>query len=112
MTWLNEGDVRDAVHYIENPWRDDPERPNLKRAVKTLEALVEWTNENSDGWPYWPKPSRAASKLQEIIQNSVLSYQGRTGYASDISEHELKQALIPVKAFLTRQKVDHSEVIK
>lgn len=112
MTWLNEYDVQDAVHYIENPWRDDPERPNLKRAVKTLEALVEWTNRNSDGWPYWQKPSRAASKLSEIIQDSVLSHQGRTGYASDISEGELKRALTPIKSFLTKRGVPHEEVIR
>lgn len=112
MTWLNEHDVRDAVHYIEHPWRDEPERPNLKRAVYTLEALVDWTNSNSDGWHSWPKPGRAANKLQNIIENSVLSHQGRTGYASDISEAELKRALTPIKAFLTRQGVKHEEVIR
>lgn len=112
MTWLNEHDVADAVRYIENPWRDDPERPNLKRAVKTLEALVEWTNANSDGWPYWQAPSRAANKLQGIIDTYVLSLQGRTGYAADISEGELKRALTPIKSFLTKRGVPHEEIIQ
>lgn len=82
--------------------------PNLNRASVTLYQLMQWTNQNSDGWAYWPKPCRAAKRLQEALYDADLA---RWDGVEDMSDADLKKALAPIKAFLTRQGVDHSEVI-
>jgi hypothetical protein len=56
MLFMNEHEVREAAHRYRA-------HPTLGPATRTLAALVEWTNCNSDGWPYWPKPCRAARAL-------------------------------------------------
>jgi len=71
--------------------------PNLYAAVRTLDNLVQWTNQNSDGWPYWSKPSNAARALQVLIHD-VDRFDPQ-----DISAADLRKALIPIKAFRTRQ---------
>lgn len=101
MRFMNEWDIDRAYETIAG----NPDAPNLSRAVITLATLVEWTNSNSDGWAYWPKPCRAAGKLQALIQ-------GAYDHDDDVTAAELTAALTPVKAFLTRQGVNHGEVIK
>lgn len=84
----------------------DFHRPNAQEAVLTLARLMEWTNSNSDGWAYWRKPVAAATKLQVIVRD-------RHYYdfeQEDVSARELKAAYTPIKAFLTRQGVAHSEI--
>ena len=63
-----------------------------------------WADANSDGWAYWPKPARAARKLQMLLD-------GKSCCSPDVSGAELKAALSPVKAFLTRHGVSHEEVL-
>lgn len=92
MSWMNEYDVEDALYRFT---RQDT--PNLLTAATLLDRLVRWTNSNSDGWAYWPKPSRAAARLQELLQ-SADRYDPR-----DVPDAELRKALSPIKAFLTRQ---------
>lgn len=87
----------------------DSHRPNLQRAVLTLDRLKDWTNENSDGWAYWRKPCAASAKLQEIVSNRYFSPRHMLTDA-DIPEALLKKAYTPIKAFLTRQGVDHSVI--
>jgi hypothetical protein len=60
MMFMNEHEIADAAER----YRD---HPILGPATRTLRNLAEWTNENSDGWPYWSKPIRAAARLQEMI---------------------------------------------
>lgn len=79
------------------------DRPNLQRGSAVLVNLRDWANRNSDGWAYWPKPARAARQLMELLSERH--------YVADITEAELKTALRPIKSFLTRQGVNHSEVI-
>lgn len=77
--------------------------PNRGKLVEVVDRLREWADDNSDGWSSWPKPSRAASKAADIIQGD------RTNSAfdrPDATEAEVRAALSPVKAFLTRQRVD------
>lgn len=52
---MNEYDIDDAVAR----WRVET-HPNLAAAALTLQNLVRVVNRNSDGWPYWQPPSRAA----------------------------------------------------
>ena len=98
MSWMNEYDVEDAVRSL----TDTDETPNLATGALVLERLVNWTNSNSDGWPYWTKPSNAAAKLQELLQAADRFN------PKDCTEAELKKTLTPIKAFLTRQGADLS----
>lgn len=76
--------------------------PNLGRGAFVLARLATWTNRNSDGWPYWQKPARAADRLMSLLT-------GADRFDPvDVSEADLKRAVSPIKAFLTRQGVDHA----
>jgi hypothetical protein len=100
--WMNEYDIEDALT------RFTDETPNLKRGAQILDTLKEWTNANSDGWPYWKKPSNAARKLMDLVGAA----RGSSPYTiADITEAELKAALTPIKSFLTRQEVNHAEIL-
>lgn len=104
MTWLNEYEVEEAVRLF----RDD-EVPNLSAGAQALQALVNWTNSHSDGWPYWRLPSQAAKRLQQALYEARMqAYRDRV---EDISEADLKAALRPIKAFLTKQGANAVEVL-
>jgi hypothetical protein len=77
----------------------------LGPAIKTLNNLVEWTNQNSDGWAYWPKPARAAGKLMELIDGPGTHRYGDRR-REDVTIAEYRKALAPIKAFRTRQGAD------
>ena len=97
MLYMNRFEVQDAC----DRYRD---HPILSPATRTLRELVEWTDRNSDGWPYWSKPCRAAARLMELI--------GDTRTYLDQPEREdatldaLKRAYRPLRAFATRQGAD------
>jgi len=98
MRFMNDYDIQDAnarygTHQILGP------------AVRTLNNLVEWTNNNSDGWAYWPKPARAAAKLMELIERDGTN-QFRNREREDVTVGEYRKALAPIKAFRTRQGAD------
>ena len=95
MRFMNENAVR----------RFGDDTPNLQRAATVLRRLETWTDAHSDGWAYWPKPARAAARLMDALETA-----DRFNPA-DISAAELTKALAPVKAFLTRQSISHSEVL-
>lgn len=97
---MNEWDVED----LERRFYVD-ETPHLREAARVLARLVDWTNRNSDGWCYWPKPSRAAKSLMTLLE-AADRYD-----PVDVTATQLTKALSPVKAFLTRQGVAHEEVL-
>jgi len=98
MLYMNEYEVEEArARYASHPV--------LGPATRTLANLVDWTNRNSDGWAYWPKPVRAAERLQQLIQGKVPESRWDTERA-DATPEALKAALRPVKAFRTRQGAD------
>jgi hypothetical protein len=104
MAWMNEWDVEDALRYF----GDDT--PNLRTGAIVLGHLVMWTNDNSDGWPYWHKPSRASQRLQDLLSGAMNDYR-RGNAVPDISDRTLRSALTPIKAFLTRQGVPHDQIL-
>lgn len=106
MRFMNEWDIsRAADRYATN------DTPNLRAAVLTLEKLQHWTNRNSDGWAYWPKPARAAAKLMALIEGDGTYAAICEREEHDVTSAALRAALSPVKAFLTRQGVDHADII-
>ncbi len=62
------------------------------RAARFLSEFRHEVNANSDGWPYWSPPVKAAAKLMGLIQNPAL-----------VIEQDLKAALRPIKSFYTRR---------
>lgn len=100
---LNQYQIDDAQREA----AEDFHRPNAQAAVLTLARLVEWTNNNSDGWAYWSKPSNASKKLQSLVKRAY-------GYGSDpdtdLTAREVKDAYATIKGFLTRNGTDHREV--
>jgi hypothetical protein len=98
--WMNEWDIEEAIRRF-----DRPDTPNLGQGALILDRLMRWTNRNSDGWPYWSKPSNAARSLMKLLQ-AADRYD-----PVDVTPAELKKALSPIKAFLTRQGVSHDEIL-
>lgn len=97
--WMNEWEVEDNLIRFN---RGDT--PNLGKAAFILTRLVIWTNRNSDGWPYWSQPSNAAGKLMELFQSKDRFD------PEDATEAEIRKAMSPIKAFLTRRGVDHDVI--
>ena len=100
--WMNEWDVQDMRLRL----HDTDNCPNLRDGADTLFRLMAWTNQNSDGWPYWQKPARAAARLMDLLQAADRFD------PQDCTEAELKKAYTPIKSFLTRQGVDHPVVFR
>jgi hypothetical protein len=101
MMFLNEHEVQEARRFF-----DDDDTPNLRAGAEALAALVAWTNSNSDGWPYWSKPSRAAQRLMTTLHDARQPWY-RGSEVKDISPAMLAAVLRPIKAFLTREGVSH-----
>lgn len=96
MPFLNEYDIDrlySRFHYD----------PLLGPAVETLECLRIWTNANSDGWAYWPKPSRAAAKLQNLLYEADRYERTNRREGAWPTKADVKKAYTPIRAFLTRQ---------
>ena len=94
MLFMNEYEIENAVMR----YALEGDEPVLGPAAVTLRNLMDWTNRNSDGWPYWPKPCRAAAKLQALFP--------RRWDDERPTVEQYRAALRPVKAFRTRQGAD------
>jgi len=84
--------------------------PNLGTAALTLQRLQEQVDSMSDGWGYWRAGTAAGGRLVAALQVADVQYR-RGGELRDLTDAELKRALIPVKSFLTRHHVAHSDVL-
>jgi hypothetical protein len=92
---MNEWDVEEAAaRYADHPI--------LGPATQTLRNLMHWTNANSDGWAYWPKPARAAARLMEVIERDGTSRYRFDDDRDDVTETEYRAALRPIKTFRTK----------
>ena len=103
--FANRWDVDDLVEFT-----DDGSTPNAHRLALTLRNLRDWADDNSDGWSSWPKPSRAASTIVERLENLRADFR-RGGFIVDLDDATTTKALTPVKAFLTRQGIEHATII-
>jgi len=91
--WMNEYEIDQATDQFH-------EDVVLRPACLTLSNLRDAVNDNSDGWPYWQAPAKAAGKLMELIQQA--QNQERHGGAHQITVQQVRKALTPVKSFRTR----------
>jgi hypothetical protein len=94
---MNEYEIADAAERY-------ADHPVLGPATRTLSNLCEAANANSDGWCYWPKPCRAAKKLQELIQGDRPASRF-DDEREDATPAALSAALRPIKAFRTRSGI-------
>jgi len=106
--WMNEFEVLETLSLT----ADEVDTvPNLYTGARVLHALMEWTNANSDGWPYWPKPGQAASKLMETLHDRHYALRfgsNRDGSPlTDVCDSVLVHLLVPIKSFLKRQGVEY-----
>lgn len=86
--------------------------PNRLALVMVVDQLREWSDFWGDGWMSWPAPPRAARQAMLLIR-STTNEQNRLQETHDISDAEVRRAVAPIKAFLTRQKAspDAREII-
>ncbi len=99
MRYMNYWDIEDArARYASHPI--------LGPATETLANLANWANCNSDGWAYWPKPCRAAARLQELIERDGTSRYRFDVERDDVTRDEYLAALRPIKSFRTKQGAD------
>lgn len=105
--WMNEYDVEDA----QLRWREDPV---MGPATKTLGNLMDQVNGHSDGWPYWQAPTKAASKLMELIERANEHY--RKEYERPRPEKptaaEVRKSYAPIKSFMTRRGTKAGMVVE
>jgi O-acetylhomoserine/O-acetylserine sulfhydrylase-like pyridoxal-dependent enzyme len=103
--WMNQYEDEELPQFF-----GDGNTPNLATGAWILGNLMDWTNSNSDGWPYWTKPSRAAKRLMEALNLAKQAYYRGT-MVGDLTDAQLRAVLSPIKAFLTRQGVDAALVL-
>jgi len=98
MTELNETEVQEAASRYAT-------HPVLGPATVTLSTLMDWTNANSDGWPYWRKPAHAAARLMTLIgdRRDYLDNPDRP----DATAEAYKRALTPIRSFRTRYEREY-----
>lgn len=75
--------------------------PNVRKGCKFLLRLLQAVNDQSDGWAYFHAPAKAAEKLQTLLQSTGNLNHGTSGL---ITEQQLKAAISPIRAMVTRQK--------
>jgi len=75
--------------------------PNVRKGVAILHTLMESVNAQSDGWAYWSAPSKAATRLMDLLRTAGNIQHDTHG---TISEQELRKAVSPIRSMATRQK--------
>jgi hypothetical protein len=105
MRYMNDYDLTRALHTY-NPYTT----PNRAYLAATVANLAAWANSHSDGWAYWPKPVQAARRAIELIDSTTNAENDRRRRI-DATDAETAAALRPIKAFLTREKIPHTEVL-
>ncbi len=97
--FMNTYDITDAAIRFR-------EHPTLGPATQTLMALRDAVDGCSDGWAYWPKPSRAAKGLMSIIDLASSKYWKAEGY--EVTPAMVRKAYVPIKSFRTRTGIAFS----
>ena len=75
--------------------------PNVRKGIQLLLRLMIAVNAQSDGWAFWHAPSHACQKLEDLLKTAGNLQAGTRG---KISDTDLKKAITPIRAMVTRQK--------
>ena len=85
MMFMNESEIVMMTERYRN-------HPVLSDATKFLREYMRQVDLNSDGWPYWSQPVRAAAKLMLLIQHPETA-----------THAQFHKALTPIKSFYSRK---------
>lgn len=107
MSFMNDYEIDLALRRFSS---SNATTPNRFRLAETVANLAVWADNNSDGWAYWPKPSLAASRAMRLIW-STTNAENQAQEETDATDAETTAALRPIKAFLTRQGVEHAGIV-
>lgn len=93
--WMNQSE-------IEYAYSRTHACPNVRKGVRLLYKLMQAVNAQSDGWPYWKAPAKAAEPLMDLLQAKAgkLHYDTR----GTITDAELAKVIRPIKAMVTKQQ--------
>lgn len=105
MMWMNEYEIEEAVRLLRSE-----ELPNLLSGALALRRLMVWVNSNSDGWCYWQLPSRAATRLQAVLQDATRKIRFSDDYP-DITRTSLTSLLRPIRKFLSEHVEDADAIL-
>lgn len=103
MRFMNEYDIETALYRFHGP-----ATPNRAKIAGVIDRLADWTNSHSDGWHSWPKPARAAAKAMALV-DPVTGADVEHFTRVDATDAEVRAAITPIKAFLTRQNVPQAD---
>lgn len=90
MKFMNEMDIEEKVRQFQN-------HPVMGPAARFLRDFKDEVNSHSDGWPYWRPPVQAARQLMTLFDTSNPWDEPKA------TEADVKRALGPIKAFMTRR---------
>ena len=79
--------------------------PLLGPATQTLQNIRDAADANSDGWAYWPKPTRAAAKLMDVIEGERSAVTHYDRERKDVTREAVLAAYRPLKSFRTRSGI-------
>jgi hypothetical protein len=99
MTWMNQWEIEQAAQCPHAC-------PNVRKGAHLLLRLMQAVNAQSDGWPYWHAPSRAAKKLMELVQSAGNLWHGTDGR---VTAAALRKAVMPIRVMVTRQQKIQAE---
>lgn len=100
MRFMNDYDIATALRRY-NAY----DTPNRRKVAVAVANLAEWTDQNSDGWPYWSKPARSAARAFDLLEGEGTNQSLHWLEDNDATDAEVTAALRPIKAFLTRQGI-------
>jgi hypothetical protein len=92
--WMNQSEIEWAAQQTHKC-------PNVTKGVKLLLRLMQAVNEQSDGWPYWRAPAKAAEKLMTLLQTAGNLQFGTHG---TITDADFRKAITPIRTMVTTQK--------
>ena len=100
MRYMNDFDLDYAVSRFIRA-----SKPNRLALALVVRQMAEWTNDHSDGWAHWLPPRKACDGAMSLIESTTHEANERQE-REDITDEQMLAAVKPIKAFLTRQKVD------
>jgi hypothetical protein len=80
---------------------------NMHRGARIIDALRQYADANSDGWHMWQAPRNAAKNLIEMVEMARRDHL-RGHFLTDLDDDLLTRMLVPVKRFLTRERIDYN----
>jgi hypothetical protein len=101
--FMNDWDLADAHQRFTRS-----SKPNRLALVMVVDNLREWTDSHSDGWAYWRKARQSAARAISHIESGTYQHDLEQE-DNDITDAEMRAAIRPIKAFLTRQEASAEE---